>query len=852
MKSLYSVFLFLFLFSFSYSQEIESVNIGSLDSLTLSLADSLLESKPSTKSDIDTIIYSTASDSLIYFVKDKKMNIHGDGKIEYGRMQVTSANIFIDFNKNEIKASGEVPDSTGDKIINTPVLTEAGESYDGKTLTYNFNTGRGTMAAANTEIEGAYFTGEKIKKVDKKTYFIKSGIYTTCDETCPHYYISASKMKMVQEEQLVAEWIWLNFGDVPFPVPIPFGVFPIESGRRSGIIAPVFGSDATYGTYIGRFGYFWAINDYMDLNLTGDYYTRGSFNMRSRYRYAKRYLYTGSIEGSYSDFSQGESTDPTFSEQIDWRLKWYHNQSLTPTLRLDANLEFVSSNYLTRNVANFNDLLRNEIVSNATLSKTWEESGNSMTVNYNRRQVIQTNDIYEVLPSITFSKSQSYPFRDELTTSDRKWYEFFGYTYNGAFQNNRNKVEGDLKIRAGVRHNVNLALSPKIGFFSVTPKFSYQERWYNKRVEKFAEQDTAGNDIIITNDINEINFVRTFTSGVSASTKFFGIFDSPIPGISTFRHTVSPSISYSFRPDFSEAGWGYYDSYTRSDGTVVDYNKYEREIFGGPTSQKQSSLSFNVGNIFEMKSEVDVTDTTSKEEKYQLLNLNLGSGYNFAADSINFSDIRLSYRTQISDIIDFSGSNSFTLYDYSGNVSRINKFLIDEGKGLLRMTSFNFSITTRISGEKLKSEETGEELPSTDQNDEFGLGATEQRNVYQGIYTDREPDFSIPWDISLTYTYNLNRQTPETETKFSNINGSLNFNLTPSWKFSVTGSYDLERKEFVAPQVKISKDLHCWLMNFTWNPVGTYQGFRFEIRVKAPQLQDLKLTKQDQFFNTSR
>ncbi|TDJ56698.1 MAG: LPS-assembly protein LptD, partial [Ignavibacteria bacterium] len=394
----YSVILYLVVCSLAFAQEKDSLLINLLDSLSISQADSLLENTPKPKSDIDTVIYSTASDSLIFFVKDKKMSIYGDGKIEYQQMQITSANIFIDFERNEIKATGEYPDSAKDKLINTPVLSESGESYDGNSMTYNFKTGRGIMSAVNTEIEGAYVRGDKIKKVDKQTYFIKDGIYTTCDESCPHYYIASSRMKMEQEKELVAEWIWLYFGDVPFPVPIPFGVFPIQSGRRSGIIAPVFGTDATYGTYIGRFGYFWAINDLMDLGLTADYYTRGSFNLNSRFRYVKRYSFTGSLEASYSDFSQGETTDPDFSEQLDYRLKWYHNQTITPTLRLDVNLEFVSSNYLNRNVANFNDLLRNQIISNATLSKTWEESGNSMNINYNRRQVIETNDIYEVLP----------------------------------------------------------------------------------------------------------------------------------------------------------------------------------------------------------------------------------------------------------------------------------------------------------------------------------------------------------------------------------------------------------------------------------------------------------------------
>ena len=852
MKILYSGIMLVLFYSCIYGQETDLVYFDRADSLLKSEADSLSRIKSNSGSDIDTVIFSSASDSLIYFIKDKKMSIHGDGKIEYKKMQITSANIYIDFTKDEIKASGEYGDSTGDKIINSPVLTEAGESYNGRSMIYNFKTGRGTMTATNTEIEGAYFTGKKIKKVDKKTYFIEDGIYTTCNEKEPHYYISAARMKMVQDEELVAEWIWLNFGGVPFPIPLPFGVFPIQSGRRSGIIAPIYGSSGTYGTYIGRFGYFWAISDYMDLNFTTDYYTRGSYSLDSRFRYAKRYSYTGSIEGSYKDFKQGETTDPGFNEQVNWRIRWYHNQSITPTMRLDANLEFLSSNFLTQNVSNLNDALRNEIVSNVTLSKTWEESGNSVTINYQRRQSLKDNEIHERLPNLTFSKSQTYPFRSESGTVDRKWYESFGYSYNGTFQNNRDKVNGDLKIRGGVRHNVNLAFSPKLGYLSITPRFTYEEKWYNKRVEKYAAQDTAGNEIVVTNDVKEINFVRTFSTGVSISTKFYGIFNSPIPGISSFRHTVTPALSYSYNPDFSGTGWGYYGTYTKLDGTEVKYNKYEREIFGGATASRQSNLTFNLGNIFEMKTEADPTDTTSKEQKIQLLNLNLGASYNFAADSLNFSDIRVNYRTQIGDLIDFSGSNTFTLYDYSGAISRVNKFLVDEGKGLLRMTSFNFSITTRISGEKLKSKETEETLPSTNEEDEFGLLDEEKRSVYQGIYSDRDPDFSIPWDISLSYAYNLSRPTPEMETKFSSLSGSLNFNLTPTWKFSVTGNYDMERKEFVAPQVRVSKDLHCWLMNFTWNPVGTFQGYRFEIRVKAPQLQDLKITKQDQFFNTSR
>ena len=807
--------------------------------------DTVLSEKPASKSDVDTTVYANASDSLIFFVKDRKMALYGEGKITYKKTEINAANIFIDFEKYDLEAIGIPKDSASAELIGTPVLSEAGEVYEGTKMKYNFKTGQGSLSAADTEIEGAFYHGEKIKKVSRDTYFIKDGVYTTCDDECPHYHFYSPKMKVIQEEQLAAEWIWLNFGDVPIPIPIPFIIIPLQSGRRSGIIPPVFGSDARYGTYFSRFGYFWAISDYMDINATMDYYTRGSYGLYSRFRYANRYNYSGNIDGSYRDFTQGESTDPNFSEEIEWRLKWFHNQSFTPTLKLDVNLEFASQNFLQTGTVNFNDILRNEIISNATLSKTWEESGNSASINYNRRQVIQTNDIYETLPNFLFRKAQSYPFRSSVSEQDRNWYELFGYSYNGQFQNRRNKVDGNLDIRAGIQHNINADMSPKIGYFSFSPRVRYTSKWYNKQVEKFVVSGSTGTDSLITNDVKKISFVRTFDLGISTSTKFYGMFNINSLGIEAMRHTVTPNISYSYRPDFSDPKWGYFDKYTTLDGREVKYNKYEREVYGGATSGEQQNLNFSIGNNFELKTLADPTDTTSKANKIQLLNLTLGIGYNFAADSLNFSDLNLSYRTQVNDFFDLSGSSRFTLYDYAPGISRINKFLIDEGKGLLRLTNLNFSITTRLSGEKFASADD-EKQPV----DEFGLIDEQNRNVYQGIYTQSEPDFTIPWQLSLTYNFNMNRQIPEDEQIFSNLSGSISFSLTKNWKFDITGSYDFDRDEFVAPQVRVSRDLHCWIMNFTWNPIGTYTGFRFEIRVKAPQLQDLKLTKQDQFFDT--
>lgn len=846
-----SLILFLFFFSFMCYPQVDSLNLQSgIDTLFITQSDTSLTSSQTKKKayDVDTVIYSKASDSLIFFVKDKKMKIFGEGELNYKDTDLKAANIFVDFETSNVEAVGVKSDSLKSVFSGTPVLKDKSETYEGFRMKFNFKTKRGLISSAQTESEGTHYTGSKIKKVDNNTYFVQDGIYTTCSETEPHYCFYSHEMKVVNKEQISAKWIWLQFGGVPFPIPIPFAVFPIESGRRSGIIAPAFGDDGTYGRYFSRFGYFWAMNDYMDLALQGDYYTRGSYRFDSRFRYAKRYDFTGSMEAQYEFLRKNESTDQDFSEQTNWRLIWNHNQNFDPSSRLDARLEFMSGNTLQRNLVDLNDVLRNEIRSNATFFKNWDESGNSMSLSYSRRQVLESGEINEILPNLSFTMPQKYPFKKKISSSEQSWYEVIGFNYSGQFQNNRDKQEGQLKIRGGIQHNINLSASPKVGYISITPNFRYQEKWYNKRIEQsIVKSEFSGEDSIVTKDLKEINFVRTFSTGIGASTRFYGIFQPNMLGISSIRHTVNPSISYNYQPDFSKQHWGYFGFYNDSAGNEIKYNKYQNEIFGGASSGEQQSLSFSVSNIFEMKTAVDPTDTTSKEKKIQLLNLDAGISYNLAADSVKFSRLNVGYRTQIGDWLNFSGNSAYSLYETDENGRELNQFLINNKKGLLRLTNFQLSLSTTLSAEKLKSDsddETEAPLPEG----EFELGGAD-RKVYQGLYNDKDPDFTIPWDLSLNYNYMLDKSIPSKSTSVSNMSGSLNFNLTPNWKFSVTGSYDFDRKEFSAPQVRVSRDLHCWLMNFTWNPIGTFRGYRFEIRVKAPQLQDLKITKQDQFYD---
>jgi lipopolysaccharide assembly outer membrane protein LptD (OstA) len=823
------------------------------DSLSIISKDSLAArdtTKKNKSMDVDSVIYSSSRDSLFFHVTDKKMDLYGKSELKYKDIDLKSADIFIDFVTHDVNANGIPNDSLPGKFKDTPVLAQGGDAYDGESMIYNFKTGRGYITAASTKSEGTIYSGDKIKKVDKDTYFVKDGIFTTCAETPPHYWFYASEMKVIEKQELDAQWIWLYFGGVPFPIPLPFGVFPLQSGRRSGIITPSFGQDATLGYYLSHFGYFWAINDYYDLKLTSDYYTRGSYAFNTLFRYNERYDFDGSIGGGYKMLLEPNS-DGTTSPDKEWNISVNHSQIFTPTLRLAAQLSFFSSkSYIQSTTMDLNQALSNDVYSNASLTKTWDESGNSLSLSYSRYQDLVKGTINEVLPSLTFSIPQQYPFRRDGVTSDFKWYEQIGVNYSGEFENERNKTNGDLSVIGGVQHEISINASPKVGYFTFTPSINYAENWYNKHISMYSagsNSDSTG-DSVVTNDVHKISEVRAFQVGVTASTKIYGMFQPGILGISAIRQIITPSVGYNYSPDFSKPGWGYYSSYNDSylKQTVI-YNKYQNEILSNPylNQGEQQNISFSVGNEFDMKTAADPSDTTSKENKIQLLNLTAGINYNFAADSIKLSNLSLSYHTQAGDWLSFQGSSNFSLYDWDSVGSSINKFLINEGKGLLRLTNFNFSVSTSLSADKFKSS-TKDTAKSNLQSEAY---SPTQTNIDKGIYNQGDPDFTNPWSLNLSYNYSFSKNNPSLSTESSNISAGMDFNLTKQWKFSVAGSYDFMAKEVSAPQIRISRDLECWLMNFTWNPVGIYSGYYFEIRVKAPELQDLKITKTGNFYN---
>jgi lipopolysaccharide assembly outer membrane protein LptD (OstA) len=801
-------------------------------------------------SGVDSVVAYQASDSVVYLMGKRTTYLYGKSSIRYKELGLKAEQINIDWNTSVLLAHG-VADSTDTAGVRTrglPELLDGNEHYNGSVVTYNFKSKKGRIDLGKTEIEKGLYYGDAIKRVDADVLFVQTGRFTTCDLEHPHYYFASPTMKVQVRDKVIARPIYLYIADVPV-FALPFGVFPTERGRRSGLIAPSYGESAR-GRYLLHLGYYWAMNDYMDWNVRADGYSRGSYTLYSDYRYALRYKFSGGISGSYARVASGEDRDPGYSDDRLFNLHVTHNQEFNPTTRLLVDFTFTSGSYYQQTSNSLNDLLRQNVVSNATLTKYWEGTPNSMSINARRDQNLRATpgsvEISEILPSVSFSRSQSFPFRSsERTGTADKWYELLGYSYNGQLLNTRTtSILADSTKqsdeRRGIQHQFTFNAGPKIGYFTVTPFLNFTERWYDKSIRRYYD---SADSALVTEDVTGFRALHTYDMGLTLSTKFFGMFQPHVFGIRGIRHQVSPSISYTYSPDFSKPSFGYYDSYRDAEGRDQRYSVFEKEVFGGASGEERQAISFRVGNVFEMKTAAD--DTSSRENKFQLLNIDLSTGYNFARDSLNFDELTIGFRTAIGQILSIGGSARYNLYKFEPNPTnvyggrRVNKFLLSEEGRLGDMTGFSISVGTHLSGEKKKSSAGPIKSP------EDSAATQRERSGYVSLYDQEAVDFSIPWNLDLSWNFNQSQPgDPRLKYRSSTISGSLGFNLTDLWKISATASYDFVNNQIAAPQITVYRDLHCWEMNFSWVPTGQYRNYRLEIKLKAPQLQDVKVTKQ--------
>ncbi len=816
---LYILFFFLFftLLNKTFSQ---SDTLTSRDTLK-----NKIDTSRQVLSDVEDIIYYSAEDSAIFDIDNQTVYLYNKALLEYKDLKLQAGVIIFDRSTNILSSYGIIDTVTKNKYLQTPIMYQGNVKYEGQKLSYNFRTKQGVITKGYSEAEVGYYIGEKIKRVTPEVYFIKDGMYTTAvDRDDPEYYFFSPYMKVIPSDKVIAQSVFLYIEGVPV-FWVPFAIFPDRKGRSSGLIPPTYGNDAKYGVYLSKLGYYWAINDYLDFAIMGSAFTKGRFDINTRFRYALKYNFTGSIEGGFSKINLGEEKDPDKYSSTEWSISVVHNQIINPTTTLNGNLNFVSGkSYYDNSTNNYDILLRQNAISNLTLSKFWEETPLSLTLNYYRDQNLINGDRFESFPSILFNVSETYPFRKSIipTLGGGKFYEdiSFSYNMNARYDKARRTVQNIFGLdstytesKPGARHYISLNYAPRFSNFTIRTFFNYTELWYTKSIEKeFNPADSS----VTTKQIDGFKAVRYFNMGVTFNTKLVGIFSPKVFGITGIRHTITPSITYYYTPDFSSDFFGYYGSYVNAQGRVIKYSKYEREIFGGAPMGENQSIGFNIGNLFEMK--VKENDTT--ENKFQLFNFNASINYNFAADSLKWSELRTDFRTQIGGMLNIVGGATFNLYKFDPSVNaRVNKFLINTDGKLADITNVNFNISTS-----------------------YNFGFFSKRDTIQK--GSDEINYNIPVSGTLNYNFSQSRPNPNYTFKSSNISGGINFSISENWKFTFSTSYDIVNKQISAPYFTAYRDLKSWELLFDWYPSGQYSGFKLEIRIKAPQLRDIKVTKQ--------
>lgn len=811
-------------------------------------ADTLLiqpDTTTSRVSGIDTVVAYSAKDSIVYSMRTRLMDLYRSSEIQYQTMGLKAERVSVNWDNATLVAVGvrDTSVKNRDTTVGNPILKDAGDQYFGSRVSYNFRTKKGKITVGKTEIEQGFYRGEEIKKIDVDELFVADGRYTTCDAQHPHFYFFSPKMKVIVRDKVVAEPVYFYIADVPL-FALPFGVFPSKGGRTSGIIPPAYGEDNRRGHFFSHFGYYWAINDYMDFQTTFDWYARGGWLNHSMIRYKLQYEFDGFINTNISNTYEGQEGDPTRTEARDYNISIGHHQTINPSTRLDVNFSFASGNYFRNFSTSLNDILQQNLISNATLFKTWESSNRSLSVNVSRDQSLTTGETRESLPSISFSQGQIYPFRKKTKSrgltagaeSEEGFFEMIGINYSANFSNFRQKTSQTLdSIRTdptnplqfrritefqrtntqSLNQSASLSISPKFGNFTVSPSLSFDDS------RTFVQSETPVRDPIdstLTFRSSSPQSTRGFlTTGISTSTRLFGIMQPQVFGITSIRHTLTPTFGLS----------------------------YAKQVYGENIQRYSMTGSLSVGNNFEMKYQ---ESDTAQEQKIQLMNIGAGISYNFAADSLGLSPLSLTYRTDIGRYLGISASTTHNFYVFDPVAgTRVNRFLWSETGKLADLTSISLSITTSLSGQK-KQKAADRGIPENVQKEQERVSGAEavpaERRIYRGLYEQEEADFSIPWNLSLSYNFSQFQENPAVKTRSSVLSANLTFNLTDAWQIAGSTSYDFVQKQFSAPSINVTRDLHCWTMNFYWLPQGFYSSYRLEIRVKAPQLQDLKVTKQ--------
>ena len=849
-----------------------------------------------TKSDqIDAQIVYSANDSIVLLGNGTGF-LHGKSDVKYKNINLKADFVRVKMDSSTVFARGKT-DSVGKKI-DEPVFTEGKTEYASKELTYNLKTKKGYIRQAVTKQGEGYVVSDKTKKTSDDILCITDGKYTTCDDhEHPDFYLDLTRGKVKTGKYIVSGPAYLVVEDVPLPVAIPFGFFPFTDKYSSGIVMPTFRDEQTRGFGLMGGGYYFAISDYMDLEVKADIFTKGTWAVNATSNYVKRYKYHGTFNFNYREDVIGEKSLPEYSKTPSLSLVWSHSQDpkANPYFNFSSSVNFSTSGYTRNNIDNY---YKPEINSQSTKSSSvsftqrFPDSPFNISGSMNVAQSTRDSMLDLSLPNLSISMSRIYPFKRKNAVGKEHWYEKIAMTYSGTFQNSIRTKEDKLLSSSfskdwknGMKHSIPLSATFNIlKYINVSPSVNYTERWYLTSINKSWDKT---NQKTKTDTISGFNRVYDFNVGVSASTKLYGFY---VPSRAIFgdkidriRHVITPTIGFSYMPDFGAPNWGYYGTYVQSildkstgayHDQTVQYSHYEGSLYGTPGVGKSGNINFSLTNNVEMKVRND-NDTTGKAPTKIISlidNLAISGSYNMAADSMQWSLLSASLRIKVGKTQSLSLNGMFDPYMYELNSSgapvRVNKLRWENGmfpRFLGTSTSYSYTLNNDTFSKKKKKKDTSTSSTTTDgllptkndpNNPTPGKTDTNKDQKTGEVDADGYQKVTIPWSISVNYsvTYansTFNYKKMEYNMKLThNLSASGNIALTPNWKLSSSTTYDFFAKKFTYTNVNIIRNLHCWTMTASVVPFGTYKSYNFKIGVNASMLQDLKYDKQSGYGGT--
>lgn len=882
---------------------VDTLSNDTLDSLHLAIlarnkaiddsikADSLNRRK---KNGIDAPVNYTSKDSLIYFGDTKKAFLFGDANVKYEDMDLTAEKINMQLDSSLVHATGAL-DTTTKQQFGLPVFVMGADKYETDTMAFNFKTKKGLIQNAYTAQQDGFLVSERSKRDSAGNFYLKHGKYTTCDDPDPDFYLALTRAKVRPGKDVVFGPAYLVVQNVPLPFAIPYGFFPFSKSYSSGFIMPTYGDESDRGFYLRDGGYYFAISDKIDLKLLGEIYTKGSWGISAASNYNVRYKYSGQFYFSYLDTRTGDEGFPDYAKTTSFKLQWSHRQDskANPYSSLSASVNFASTSYENSNLGSlYNPTARTQ--STRTSSVSWSTNfssiGMSLSATANVAQNMRDSTIAMTMPDLNISISRFYPFRRKHMVGNERWYEKIAMSYTGHISNSISTKESQLMKsnlikdwRNGMQHSIPISGSFTIlKYLNVTPSINITDRMYTNKINR-SWDEVAQKERQDT--IYGFYNIYNWNSSISLNTKVYGMF---VPNRKLFgdkiiaiRHTISPSVSFTYAPDFGASHYGYYKSYIKRDAngkeSTVEYSPYSNGLFGVPGRGKTGSINFSVDNNIEMKIRSD-KDSSGVKKISIIDQLGASMSYNMAAQTRPWSDLSTNIRLKWWKNYTFSMNAVFATYAYElddngrpyvGTRTEYSKGRFGRFQGMSQNISYTLTpdkIKKLFTREKNKSADD-ESMADNDTGVESNIdpmlekgknGATKKDAGMAQTDDDGYLKFSLPWSLTFSYGITMRENTSgtfNTETmrypyKFTqNLNFSGNIRIADGWNISFTSGYDFDYKKLSMTTASLARDLHCFNMSCSV-VITPYTSYNFSFRCNAATLTDaLKYDKRSSYSN---